>query len=925
MLQFLRRKIKPFKKCTGNPSYSFEIKNPSHQVTTASKTEQDSTDQLDSLNDYEHTGCSQYNFTSKLENKKKSFSKKNRFYLKFKRSNGSKSKSDSLFSSSEFNNNSLNNREATNSLIATSNETDLKTGAVAVFDSPVSSANSNYELNQWNSDSDIQSYTDDDCLNDLIDNTNYTQNCLAISPNNNNSMVTYNTKYANNSNIIFENGLTQIKSLSSKNLQQSTPFDETESPANIRVKRAFKRQSKVISEHGGFEPIYRKSKNFQSTNDLIVSNIDANASPLFRKMEFKSRKCRRSNTTFTMAGNKKNKIIDYFNNLEIKPMKKNQKMYCSNKEIAAIRLIEENAMEKSLKPSLDMSGDSKVSETSTNLGKSKNEVEKIQDLFFYDESLLSNRGSNEVENLTGDKLILSTFLDSPVSVVTEKSSTETTPIFREHESSKHIKLNGIASNSNSVEKFRRSSSMPGLIEQNLSIQANNSKINTLKGLEDDLNVNITPKKALIFDQNDAISNNSIENLSTPQRHLISSFEVCDDEPKPFVRGQSRNLSKNIKQMFKNVIKLQMNALSNLEKFYEAQLLKVEADRRQNLELNPMNKEKINEFFDKQLELLEERVQINLENISKDKSRKMYSSSNSLKFENTDEESDDSIQKMSKKILSQKLAQIISSNNQTCTSSSGFSRRSQSKNLLELKNNLINQNNLLPSKHQANQSNDFSPKSSMFKRNLSLPFKQCKQNKHRVRNESAHEIVDRLNSPVKIDSFMADYDSSIERNESAVEIKKAHEISERFTNNNMAKIVKLNKTDAHKSFVVSSNSAFKPVRRDHSQQNLFTQSAETYEEMNGNESIIFKPSSLDVRRNSSIFYMDDSNESCERRNMPMPRLSDSHLLFKIKQEKRMNENKRIGVSNYQKQYQSKITQNFMARSISKSNFHIETEV
>ena len=175
MLQFLRRKIKPFKKCTGNPSYSFEIKNPSHQVTTASKTEQDSTDQLDSLNDYEHTGCSQYNFTSKLENKKKSFSKKNRFYLKFKRSNGSKSKSDSLFSSSEFNNNSLNNREATNSLIATSNETDLKTGAVAVFDSPVSSANSNYELNQWNSDSDIQSYTDDDCLNDLIDNTNYTQ------------------------------------------------------------------------------------------------------------------------------------------------------------------------------------------------------------------------------------------------------------------------------------------------------------------------------------------------------------------------------------------------------------------------------------------------------------------------------------------------------------------------------------------------------------------------------------------------------------------------------------------------------------------------------------------------------------------------------------------------------------------------------
>ena len=75
-------------------------------------------------------------------------------------------------------------------------------------------------------------------------------------------------------------------------------------------------------------------------------------------------------------------------------------------------------------------------------------------------------------------------------------------------------------------------------------------------------MNITPKKALSFEQND-MNTNSIENLSTPISHFVSSFEVSDEvEPKPFIRGQSRNLSKNIKQMFRNVKKLQLDALGN---------------------------------------------------------------------------------------------------------------------------------------------------------------------------------------------------------------------------------------------------------------------------------------------------------------------------------------------------------------------------
>lgn len=143
-----------------------------------------------------------------------------------------------------------------------------------------------------------------------------------------------------------------------------------------------------------------------------------------------------------------------------------------------------------------------------------------------------------------------------------------------------------------------------------------------------------------------------------------------------------------------------------------------------------------------------------------------------------------------------------------------SRRSQSKNLMDLKNNLINQKNLLPSKSilsAANQSgsNDYSPKnSSMFKRNLSLPFKQCKNHQQvyrRVRNESVHEAVHHgkvqspptksqkispLTNSFKGDSLIdCDFsynnksvyqyqkNSTIKHNESGDDIKRAHETSQ----------------------------------------------------------------------------------------------------------------------------------------------------
>lgn len=991
MLQFLRRKIKPFKKCTGNPSYSFEINNQNGQrreLTTGQN--QNMTTNMTNI-DYSEN--SSHNFTSfKLEK-----SKKSKFGFKFRRGSNKSNSNETTY------NDSLNNRETTSSFqlqitrdeilkeevnsdqIMTDYENELEsdvyveTPVISEFDDSLQYVSDNIIYNEHEEIGWVHSYTNDDCINDLIDNTNYTRECL--NGNNNHSMLTYNTKYntTQNSNILDEDGL-----------KQSTPFDEINSLYQYNNQRKNKRHSKVLSECGQLEKVMcKKSKTFQSQNEIQAmtqNEIEIINSPIFKKMDLKqNRKCRRSNTTFTMAGAKKNKIIDYFNNLEMaKPMRKNMKMFSSNKEIPQrvfhdIRNSPSSSEEENKSTSFNDSDISKTKSTDLSNSSSKNEVEKIQDLFFYDESLLSNRNTS---NMTGDKLVLSTFLDSPVSVISEKSSqssqsTESsaldsedqmiiTPVLRKNEGSKFVQLqHEIVSTNNSVEKFRRSSSMPGLNEPNLSIQANNSKITALK---DDLNMNITPKKALSFEQND-MNTNSIENLSTPISHFVSSFEVSDEvEPKPFIRGQSRNLSKNIKQMFRNVKKLQLDALGNLESFYEAQISKVEADRKQNLELNPMNKKEINEFFDRQLQLLEERVQNNLEGITKEKSRKMSSSSSSnLKFsENnvSDDETDDKITQ--KRQISQKLAQIITSNNQNCNNNmgniTGFNRRSQSKNLMELKNNLITQKNLLPSKNlAANQSSDYSPKNgnntSMFKRNLSLPFKQCKQNSRRIssRNESIQDISQDFsseNSPQsenmsqvinhKLAASPVHNQYQYQRNKVSVRhivdsenkkaLKKAHE---RCLSNNMAKIVKLNKSENESNnFVVSINSAFQPItKKKHSlSQNQLQQFSnnefEAYEEVNclgnslQNESQnIFKPIALDVRRNSSIFYTseEDSNEMVnQRRKMPVPRLSDSYLLFKIKQEKRVNDMKKSGC--YQKQFQSN-----MSRNLSKANFHIETEV
>ena len=883
------------RQCSGNPSCSFDI-DESIQHATAS-TEAPHSDLV-------------------LKKKKK------RFHFKFKRTKHltDPPKNESSTSSTDSGSYSM-----TNKLHSTTN-LNAKTENSIMFNTPVSSVKSDL------SDSS-NSYVND--LNALMFSSE-----LEFSTNNNesklnqclgesnmqtpgaHSMLTYNTKYANNSEFGDEEDarvITDEEEVNiSENLQQSTPFNELGNPTRL-VRNDKRKSSHMCNEN------FKKSK---TTNFQNLLKFEEN-SPMVIKQ---NRKCRRSNTTFTMMGSQRNKIIDYFNNLEMtKSVRGHKNVFISHQDMNTIGLRSDVFHDEE-----ELNDSKPVNESKTELDQTKDEIEKIQDLFFHDDSYMSgDRAAAMVAevNLSTDKNMLTTFMDSPVSVNTsDKTSAE-----RSHPVCSFISNK----ESNSTERFRRSFSMPVCMnEPNLSIFANSSKLNSYH-LNCDEEAMVTPKKELKFDQPAENVDKSIENLTDH-----SAFEISPGDdmlPRPFVRGQQQSrLSKNIKQMFKNVVKLQMNALNNLEKFYEAQLLKVEADRQQNLKFNPENSEKINEFFDKQLELLEERVQLNLDNISKEKSRKMCSTT-SLRFEeaNASSGSDESIQCVQEKqklLFSQRLAQIISANQHAA-----HGRRSQSKNLLELKTNLISQNSLLPSKFVVNES---SPRELTFKRNLSLPFKQCKQNfQRRTRNESEHaekpnETLFYNNQYKKNNQLVKCYDS----NEDLTQVKQAREVT-----NSMARIVKLTKNDEQNKFEVSAVSAFKPVRKQMSANCLLVEQAANKEtSMGGYEQIkinrhfkVHKPAAAtsDYRRFSSVFYNFDEKEFDSYRvnnnnSIPAPRLSDSHLLFKLKKEKKpynptyqkhgfKRSETELFANQQPKCFHSKLSG--MSRQSSKNSFLIETEV
>jgi hypothetical protein len=307
-----------------------------------------------------------------------------------------------------------------------------------------------------------------------------------------NSMVTYSTRFANNSNLQMED-------------EDGLKSDRSAHDDSVHTKAKRKSSLGLIASTG-----FKKSKTFQNNHQLNLQTQRQQPqqqpqydSPIYKKLDVRqNRKCRRSNTTFTMAGMRKNKIIEYFNNLQLnKPISKapsRPKLFSSNREMAVCGLsaLHKGVAQQQLAVEQDQEYSNRTMDSSC---QSKTENEKIQDLFFYDESLLSGRNANETGelldesggDLTADSVnvVLSTFLDSPVSVVSGGSSVKATPVFEKvaesfmKRSFMQKMQKEVTSTNNSVEKFRRSSSMPlGLVEPNLSIQANNSKLNALKGI-----------------------------------------------------------------------------------------------------------------------------------------------------------------------------------------------------------------------------------------------------------------------------------------------------------------------------------------------------------------------------------------------------------------------------------------------------------
>lgn len=394
--------------------------------------------------------------------------------------------------------------------------------------------------------------------------------------------------------------------------------------------------------------------------------------------------------------------------------------------------------------------------------------------------------------------------------------------------------------------------------------------------------------------------------------LVNSSMGCGE----FVRGEpNTRLSKNIKQMFKNVIQQQMNALNNLEMFYESQVTRLEADRERSLEQNPCNKEQIHEYYSAQLKMLEERVQSNLKYLTENKSSKI-----STIQPKTPSLADNKENKQAKKVLTHKLSQLMllkqlqQNQQQQVTSTVGRSRA-----LVGLKASLINQNGLLPSKvlFPCNQSvkqtdlDESQQKDIMFKRNLSLPFKQCKNVASNINN--AEQLIGgrtgrsprmsslaystsrikynkKLNSINATSSPLTIAQSQEEQKVTQFQYQKnvakkfstsTENISQYQKKSNQNDEPKLNKVEASTVILASK---YAQIRRQNKSASSIK--SENFSPLNEDEI----RSSFDLNDESDKFqlsaYLRNNSIFCTNNNdhvvkYAAPRLSDGHIQFKIK--------------------------------------------
>ena len=282
------------------------------------------------------------------------------------------------------------------------------------------------------------------------------------------SMVTYNTKYAK-SNLSDDDGLmsvgesqSSLSIASSTNMQQSTPYNENF--ARVRSLKARKSVGKEIA-------VFKKSNtvNFDMLREEVETLADKKGSNE-SIAETCRKKCRRSNTTYTILGSKSNsKVIEYFSKLEMsKPIKKKANIRKLNNATQTMensvesKLSKNNLLNSSIE-SLNKIDKVVVGKNDTN----GNEVEKIQDVLFYDDSSLMNPSAS----FNGNNL---SYMDSPTSSIKSfmrsPLKNKVKPVIENKAAAHQVVVNALSEQKKlnethlvdcSMEKMRRSLSMPG--------------------------------------------------------------------------------------------------------------------------------------------------------------------------------------------------------------------------------------------------------------------------------------------------------------------------------------------------------------------------------------------------------------------------------------------------------------------------------
>ena len=194
-------------------------------------------------------------------------------------------------------------------------------------------------------------------------------------------------------------------------------------------------------------------------------------------------KCRRSNTTYTLLGSKSNnKVIDYFNKLEMsKPVKKMANIRKLTKVTMPVDAMSNIGSLPQVNEACDdlkfKKDDAQMSETIESLSKIAgnlshgNEVEKIQDVLFHDESSMgtTNDANSSLSSSLGNNRQSLSFLESvgspnklPLLSLKNQSSPQTKEVEVAATANAEIKLNETHSVDTSMEKLRRTVSMPGI-------------------------------------------------------------------------------------------------------------------------------------------------------------------------------------------------------------------------------------------------------------------------------------------------------------------------------------------------------------------------------------------------------------------------------------------------------------------------------